>query len=278
MGSNFSCVSHFIQGKLVSITQPLSHYSILEFSGIDASKFCQAQLMNDVSTLSDGSHQWTGWLNPKGRVIALGLLYRHAHDCFWLLLPDYSASELRERMQRFVFRSKLTIRHREDLHVLGSMTGNAASSEWLAQCKLSDGRQLIVHAGVAAGDEDFEEQWQLADFRLGLPRLKQSQSEQWTPHMLSLDKLQAFSTKKGCYPGQEIVARTHFLGSSKRHLQAIEGQMLDIGQDIFPGSERERSMGSVISTDRTGNYGQAVLSMPMELGAATPTAAVRVLR
>ena len=63
--------------------------------------------------------------------------------------------------------------------------------------------------------------WRQWDLRFGLPRLDASQQEQWTPQQLSLERLRAFSVSKGCYPGQEIVARTHFLGKAKRGLVAL---------------------------------------------------------
>ena len=76
----------------------------------------------------------------------------------------------------------------------------------------------------APRDDESQSRWRASDLRLGFPRLPASQAEQWTPQMLSLDRLHAFSVKKGCYPGQEIVARTHFLGQAKRGLTLFEAR------------------------------------------------------
>jgi len=75
--------------------------------------------------------------------------------------------------------------------------------------------------------------WRAEDLVHGLPRLDAAQSEQWTPQMLSLERLRAFSVRKGCYPGQEIVARTHFLGKQKRELVLLRGDApFEAGGDI----------------------------------------------
>src|SRR5688572_16128117 len=92
----------------------LSGFSLLEIRGVDAAAFLQAQTMNDVATLDPGQWQWNGWLTPKGRVVALFALLRAAPDHFLALLPDYPAPELQQRLQRFVFRSKLSLRVAED--------------------------------------------------------------------------------------------------------------------------------------------------------------------
>ena len=85
-----------------------------------------------------------------------------------------------------------------------------------------DGGPRTLRIGTAAPDDEAARlAWQVSDLRHGLPRLPASQREQWTPQQLALDRLAAYSVKKGCYPGQEIVARTHFLGKAKRSLQCF---------------------------------------------------------
>jgi folate-binding protein YgfZ len=87
--------------------------------------------------------------------------------------------------------------------------------------------------------------WLAQDLRAGLPRLPTAQREQWTPQQLSLERLSAFSVKKGCYPGQEIVARTHFLGKAKRGLVLFESESaLEAGVEVKEG---DRVVGSIIS-------------------------------
>ena len=88
----------------------LPGHAVLALEGRDAVAFAQAQFMNDVATLADGQWQWNGWLTPKGRVIALFALLRFDAETLWLLLPDAVVADLAAQLQRYVFRSKLTLK------------------------------------------------------------------------------------------------------------------------------------------------------------------------
>ena len=201
---------------------------VLAITGRDAVAFAQAQFMNDVAALADGEWHWNGWLTPKGRVIALFALLRRDAETLWLVLPDVGANELATKLQRFVFRSKLRLEVRDDLHANGRFEVSAmASGSTIAQVDgaieldfSGDGgpRCLRIAPTDAPPDEALAARWRAFDLRHGLPHLRDAQVEAWTPQQLSLDRLRAFSVKKGCYPGQEIVARTHFLGQMKRGL------------------------------------------------------------
>jgi folate-binding protein YgfZ len=199
---------------------------VVEFEGRDAGAFLQAQLMNDVRDLADGDWQWSGWLTPKGRVVALGILLRHTEHRFWLLLPDYPAARLADELRRYVFRSKLGLALRDDLVLLGTLEHDSRSMP--EQFALSLGgerrRTLWVSSETSGINAPVDaKHWAMLDLAQGLPRLAQDALPGFTPQMLGLDRLRAFSVKKGCYPGQEIVARTHFLGKAKRGLQRLTG-------------------------------------------------------
>lgn len=209
----------------------LPDHTLVGLHGTDAAAFAQAQLANDVSYLAAGQWQWNAWLTPKGRVIALFALLKRADDDILLLAPDYPAEALAAQLARFVFRRKLKIAARPDLHVGGSFAAPAAARGARAgldgeAVELDFGaeggpRTLRIGTTPMAGDAQAQARWFAFDLAHGLPRLAESQREQWTPQQLSLERLPAFSVKKGCYPGQEIVARTHFLGKAKRGLVAL---------------------------------------------------------
>ena len=232
----------------------LSDHRVLELTGRDAVAFAQAQLMNDVAALPVGHWQWNGWLTPKGRVIALCALLKRDAETLWLVLPDADPAELAAKLQRYVFRSKMKLTPREDLFVAGAFrapevaAGNAIADG--AGIELDFGgeggaRTLRIGTSSIADDADAVPRWKAFDLAHGLPRLPATQAEQWTPQMLSLDRLKAFSVKKGCYPGQEIVARTHFLGQVKRGLALFEshGEVL-AGADVRDG---EQALGTIVS-------------------------------
>jgi folate-binding protein YgfZ len=248
----------------------LPGHDLLTLSGRDAAAFAQAQFMNDVAALGDGQWQWNGWLTPKGRLIALFALLRLDAETLWLLLPDVDAAGLATQLQRFVFRSKVKLEARQDLHAIGQFAQPIAASgptsaliEGGIELDLGGAggpRSLRITMVDAASDDALAMQWRAFDLQHGLPRLHAEQAEAWTPQQLSLDRLRAFSVKKGCYPGQEIVARTHFLGKVKRELMRLQGPGVGELAEVMDGDAR--AMGQLICAE--GDQGLAVL--PIDAG------------
>jgi tRNA-modifying protein YgfZ len=198
---------------------------VLDVRGRDAQAFLHAQLMSDVKALAPGAWQWTGWLTAKGRVLALGALQRVADEHFRWLLPDHPAAGLGEQLQRFVFRSKVAF----ETPALALAGFRAPQAEGIAL----GGRWLGFGDSQVSHDE-----WAVEDLAHGLPRLPPAAIGSHTPQMLGLDFLGAYSVKKGCYPGQEIVARTHFLGQAKRRLQRLSGDHpFAAGESLEPAGE-----------------------------------------
>lgn len=209
----------------------LAGWQVLEARGPEAGAFLQRQSMNDVALLAKaGDWQWNGLLSAKGRVQALFVLLRLDADTFWLVAPDVPAAGLRELLARFVLRSKLSLAERTDVLPFAAWADpqpvdalGARGASLLASVQFEAGRALLLARAEPdfAVDANADARWRLEDLLAGLPRLAPEQADTWTPHMLALDRLSAFSLKKGCYPGQEIVARTHYLGRVKRQLQRL---------------------------------------------------------
>ena len=187
--------------------------------------------MSDVATLAPGHWHWSGWLTPKGRVIALFAVLCGDAESLYVLLHDADPAAFVSSLQRFVFRSKVMIGIDRDAHVSGALRipsvarGHEAHIDGDA-IELDLGtdahpRTLQVGPTAAPSDPDAHARWRALDMAFGLPRLPADQADSWTPQQLSLDRLRAFSVRKGCYPGQEIVARTHFLGQVRRGLVAL---------------------------------------------------------
>ena len=163
----------------------------LVLSGPDSFDFLQAQLTSDLAKVTTGAAPaLTAWCNPKGRVICLFRVRQSDEGVWRLTLPALLADPASQRLIMYRFRSKVDIDR------------DAAGAEDL---------------GVAANDS--EDEWRRSLIVSGIPYVDSAQSERFTPHMLNLDLLGAVDFDKGCYPGQEIVARTHFRGVSKRRLR-----------------------------------------------------------
>ena len=252
----------------------LPGHDVLSIAGRDATAFAQAQFMNEVAALPVGHWQWNGWLTPKGRVIALFALLKRDAETLWLLLPDTDATDLAAKLQRYVFRSKLVLAARDDLHANGRFAAPAQASgatfavdgDALELDFGGDGgpRTMRISPSAANADAASAAHWRRFDLQHGLPRLRDDQIEAWTPQQLSLERLRAFSVKKGCYPGQEIVARTHFLGQVKRGLAMFEADApIPAGAEVRDG---ERTLGGIVST--AGNIALAVLPLERDANAA----------
>lgn len=251
----------------------LPDHAVVSLKGADAGAFAQAQFANDVLALAEGHWQWNTWLTPKGRVVAVFALVKIAVDDLLLIVPDYEGDALSTSLGRFVFRRKVMISDRPELQV-GAALQPPASARIARISRESDAveidysgadgaRTLRIGGGFPLASDEMVATWRSLDLRHGLVRLVEGQREQWTPQQLSLDRLQAYSVRKGCYPGQEIVARTHFLGKAKRALALLEGR-----QSAQPGAEvfaDDRPAGSVVSA--SGSLALAVL--PIERGSQT---------
>jgi tRNA-modifying protein YgfZ len=251
----------------------LQSYSLLALEGPDAVAFIQAQSMNDVKALADGQWHWNGLLNPKGRLIALFALVRIRADLLYLLSPDFSAEKISLHLQRYVFRAKLRLG--VDVEKVFAAEFNPAaileSTRDFISGDLENGialdfssdtvsrRLWILPSSLAmniSSSEGIEAMWRDTDIRHGLPRLSDAQTELWTPQMLSLEGLKAYSLKKGCYPGQEIVARTHYLGQAKRQTRLLQAKHLLPVIPVFRSGEK---LGEIICTCSTNDSGLAIL-------------------
>lgn len=262
-------MSHLVAPPFLS----LHDLRIVGLKGPDAVAFAQAQFSSDVASLPVLHWQWSSWLTAKGRVIAIFALLRTHDDELLMLLPDGAAEWMATQLKRFVFRRKLAIEVRADLAASArpakpEQAAGAAAAEIEQGWELDVGvdampRALRIAAGEPRDDasNDFALAWRQGDLRLGLPRLDESQREQWTPQQLGLDRLSAYSTRKGCYPGQEIVARTHFLGKAKRATRLL--QLSEPG--VVAGSEvtvSGKPAGTVVSV--AGTLALAVLPLELE--------------
>ncbi|PPV05395.1 hypothetical protein XBLMG947_3459 [Xanthomonas bromi] len=246
--------------------------------GADAVPFAHAQFANDVQALAIGQWQWNAWLTAKGRVIAIFALLREDDAHLLMVLPDGNAAEIAAQLGRFVFRRKLKI-NTTALCAYGGLVApehaHAAHADIRTQrIELDLGsaalpRTLLLYAEDALAQpielSSAQAQWRRSDLQLGLARLVEGQREQWTPQQLALDRLQAYSVKKGCYPGQEIVARTHFLGKAKRALQLLETDAaVDAGDAVAIDGT---TIGTVVSV--AGELALAVLPLELTLDADT---------
>lgn len=230
----------------------------LAVSGDDREIFLQGQLTQDVSRLQASRILDAAWCNPKGRVISIVTLV-HADDRIHLFLPDWQADDFTRRILRYRLRARVEIDPEPGMQVLAvsSDTGSlpsAPDTEVSARRVLSGNQPpAIEFYGTAKALESVipyamdDAAWELATIRAGIPCLRPDTVESFTPHMLNLDLLDAVSFRKGCYTGQEVVARTENLGRPSRRTLAFRA---DTDSPPAPGTQimdgGGKNIGSVI--------------------------------
>ncbi|MBS0611868.1 MAG: folate-binding protein YgfZ [Proteobacteria bacterium] len=231
---------------MTSVAGSLDYLGVLELGGADAIGFLQGQITNDARRLAGGECILAALCTPQGRVIALMRAFL-ANGRVLALLPRELIAGVHEGLRRYVLRAKVTLSDRsEDLKVVGLPEARRLGEVGLAppppgQALTQEGLNLTAVPGDAAralviGSEqllnerlpgwreqrDFESRWKLADIRAGLPQVYAATRETFVPQMLNLDLLDGIRFDKGCYTGQEIVARTQHLGRIKRRLFILD--------------------------------------------------------
>ena len=199
----------------------LPYLSAIQFSGADAGHFLHNQLSADVLGLEKGDSIFACYCEPKGRVLALFLVYRTDNDYCVIMSRSLSAA-VTQRLKMYVMRSKVDIEILDESFVSGFDVNEkpelALSSPDTIPIPDSDKWLVVTSRDLsAAANSSPQDSWKVADLKRGICWLNPESSGQFLPQMLGFDKLGAVNFRKGCYPGQEIVARTHYLGKVKRH-------------------------------------------------------------
>lgn len=200
----------------------------LTCTGPEAAQFLQAQLAADLRTLGPEGSIWAAYLSPAGRVLGLGRLW-NPEDGTWHWLVDAGAAPmLAERLRRYLLRSRCRI-ELDPRRVTGWWPGEAAP----APSTLWSGDRRVALEDVSRPDDDLG-RWLQADLEAGLPRLVGDRVDAFVPQMLALEALGAISLRKGCYPGQEVVARVHYRGATKRrpYLGRVSGPLVAVPEHV----------------------------------------------
>jgi len=187
-------------------------FEILNVRGADALPFLHSQFAADLMALADGTLRWSALLNPQGRVLFVVAVIRTTVNDWSLLVPFQRGNELADILRRLVFRRKLRIEFDVDKCVVASATGLDTGIDGLHFAVVDRGATIVIN--IDAIDRFIA---------AGLVLIDETASGRHLAHSLRLERFDAFSVKKGCYPGQEIIARTHFLGRNKRALVRLQG-------------------------------------------------------
>ena len=272
----------------------LEHYQAVCATGSDVFAFLNRQLTCDVELVTPELAGFGAWCTPKGRVLALMHLVQRS-DALYLLMPAELLETTLQRMRMFVMRDKVVFEPETPVKILGLIGTHAqVCLENLIQQPLPANPYQTIHANglsvicwpdshgrrwVVLGSEDAIEpllnsgpepleqctfnDWQLHDIRAALPNVVRENQDQFTPQMINLERIGGVSFTKGCYPGQEIVARTQHLGRIKRRMFVgrvdAAAELLEVGSSLV--GENGNKLGSIVSSARNHKGGIEFLAV-----------------
>jgi tRNA-modifying protein YgfZ len=273
---------------------------LIAVSGDDAASFLHNQLTNDVEHLSANEARLAGYCSPRGRLQATFLMWRNAESVF-LQLPRELQAALQKRLSMFVLRSKAKLtdagagmavlglggaaaeaalrKHFDVLpaapygkveHALGTLIRVAdafGAPRYQLIATQANGAALLpaLRESLALGGN---QAWQLAAIHAGVPQITARTQEQFVPQMVNYELLGGVNFKKGCYPGQEIVARSQYLGKLKRRtaLATIAAADAHAGDEVFSLSDPGQPSGMIVNAAPNGAGGSDAL-VEMKLSA-----------
>ncbi|MGI9305110.1 MAG: YgfZ/GcvT domain-containing protein [Gammaproteobacteria bacterium] len=273
----------------------LSHEGLICAYGDDATKFLQSQLSSDVAQVSEYQSQLSAYCNPKGRMLAAFRVFQRA-GTYYLRLPREMLEPTLKRLKMFVLMSKVTLEDASDSLVHVGYSGPGAVKELetaldkapaqVNDCLTTNGCTVIRIQGPHPRFEIYGEleamkalwdklnvrgapvgasPWALLDIMAGIPTIFPATSEAFVPQMANMDLIDGVSFSKGCYPGQEVVARMHYLGKLKRRMYRVRldtDALPHAGDEVFAeGDQRAEAKGQIVDAQPHPDGGVAALAV-----------------
>lgn len=256
------------------IAAPLRCLAGIGFDGPDAAAFLHSQLSTDVEGMAVGAATWTSYNSPKGRMLATALLWRRGQEAFVAYVAADLAEALRKRLAMFVLRSKVAVTDRAAGRILLGVAGPDARGAVEAAfgsapehgrghagddadiVATPDGRYLVDAPAASPGaarmrlssDSADASFWDWLGVRAGIPQITRATQDLFVPQTTNFDLVGGINFRKGCYPGQEIVARMQYLGRLKERLFAfhVDGAPPAAGSRVH-GQPASDAVGTVVN-------------------------------
>ncbi|GAB3188306.1 CAF17-like 4Fe-4S cluster assembly/insertion protein YgfZ [Hydrogenophaga aquatica] len=271
---------------------PLAHLGIIRVQGEDAAKFLHSQLTHDFALLGHSEARLAAFCNAKGRMQASFIGFKLAADDIALVCSRDLLPQTLKRLSMFVLRAKAKLTDATAEFALYGVSGDAVASaglgdKWWSKVdrdgahwvRLPDAagvpRALVTapaNAPAPAGTPLPEPVWQWLEVRSGVATLTQPLFEAFVPQMLNYESVGGVNFKKGCYPGQEVVARSQFRGTLKRRAYLAHAEVVPaVGQDVFHASDAEQPCGTVaqVAAHPAGGF-DAIVSMQINAADGQP--------
>lgn len=260
---------------------PISHLGVIRVQGDDAASFLHGQLTNDFALLDQQHARLAAFCSAKGRMQASFIGFKRAHDDILLICSRDLLAQTLKRLSMFVLRAKAKLTDASDQFQLYGLVGEAVPAGDQAPWSLqAEGEARIVRLYPAAGQARAlwvaphevatpqgqplsAEQWLWTEVISGIATVSQPVYELFVPQMLNYESVGGVNFKKGCYPGQEVVARSQFRGTLKRRAFIVHADSaLEAGTEVFAVSDAEQATGTVVQAAAAPGGGwDAIVSM-----------------
>lgn len=278
-----------------NIITDLSHFGLISATGPDAQVFLQSQFSNDVRLVSSETSQLNAYCSPKGRILASFRLF-YLQDKYYLEIPQALLEPTLKRLRMFVLRSQVGLEDASDSMARLGLAGpdsehylNDAGLDCPAEVDAAGRTDNVLVLRIPGPAPRFEIHgppadlmplwdrladrsttvgagtWSLLDIQSGLPVIQHQTVESFVPQMVNLELINGVSFKKGCYPGQEIVARMQYLGKLKKRMyraHVASAEVIQPGDDLYSGSsDNTQSIGNIVNAQRSPAGGHDVLAV-----------------
>jgi len=257
----------------------LDDWGLIRAEGPDAASFLHSQLTQSVTDLPTDAARLGGYCSAKGRLMANFVLLRESAECVALVLPLELLLGLLKRLSMFVLRAKVKLRDATGETPLWGVIGSAVPElpTWGVQgpwLRLPDavGHARAWHLGPIDAPALPRDAWDWAEVHAGLGWVRTATAEHFVPQMLNWELVGGVNFQKGCYPGQEVVARSQYRGTVKRRTQLLLGGAAAPATELFAGDARDSAVGEVVAAARWN--GEAALLAEVQLAAWESDAAL----
>ncbi len=252
----------------------MSHWGVVQAEGADAASFLHGQLSQDVSSLTPTEARLAAFCSVKGRMLANFLILRPQAESCWLLTDAQVLPGVLKRLSMFVMRAKARLSDASAAVSVIGLTGASAQAwlddalpdqAWQVRAHGANGAQVVRLPDVLGAPRCVwigpAEQasavlatlpalplasWQWREVMSGVVRIEPPTSDQFVPQMVNFEVVGGVNFKKGCYPGQEIVARSQYRGTLKRRMFLMHGSVpMQAGQEVFSATDPSQPAGLV---------------------------------
>ena len=268
----------------------LAPLGLIAFSGEDTTTYLQGQLTNDVRKLAAGAAQYSGFCSPKGRLLASFLLWNQDGATYMQLAGDLQET-IQKRLSMFILRSKVKARDarpevirigiagKHAAHLIESTLGALPSADMSvvhtpagSVIRLTAERYQIIASPESAAilNTTFSREasqidystWQWLEIRAGIPTILPATQEQFVPQMVNFDLTNSVNFQKGCYTGQEIVARTQYLGKLKRRMYLVHSDTAAVpGDELYSADMEGQASGMIVNAQAAPDGGWDALAV-----------------